>query len=1047
MTNLKIVSHPVSSDLNRHITKTVSDDIQEGRKVAFLLPSARHILRLKETLISKNNRILPGQLFFGNYLAWAKRTMDVAQRAYRIIGAGEEWLLLFDFLKKNRSLFPSLKPGTLALIREVVTELQETGLSRTELSQLPAVCPDLAPFIDCLLNGLRTADERHLCSSATLLLLFSERLCAGAYQPSEDLLLVAGFYEFNPIQRKILNCLIDCYPVATVYYPIKDDHPALRFVKPVEEIIDRRDYSMETMPAESARPLSKIAAGLYRSNPMEADINYELLPQEFCNDWSETALILLRCPNRHQEVNAAAQTVKKWIADGLRADKIAVAFRGSYDYRKLIRLIFPTAGIPVKRDAQLLSETTPLRIVQKIFDVNERDFCRASLIDLTRFEAIRRFYGETIIQKFEYRSGTWGLSFSRESWLNQLTQRQEFLRTWINENDESLKERNILRQELLEIDELLPVLQRLLEDISLPKQACWADYLMIVQQLVQKYDPDDGADIIRALQEVFRHLNSLVDDHETVQRRNFIMAFNNLMMNTTVPDEGIQERSDVTIGNVMDLRGERFDGIILLGMIDGEFPVNRRENPLLNGSQRKTVNQTVGRTLLKPMAVDVLEDKFLFFSLVNRTDVRMLITYPQFDNTGRVLAPSPFLDDCLLLVNHSELKQVFRYCAVSPAEIVPAVDRSVSERDLLLNRWLYPWDEAGREFLDSRIERWSSADIPGRMTTVEKRKQRIRGPWNGVLSSSRFREWCFRSPLSVTRLQQYAWCPFLYLCQYLWKIDAAEEPLAEVSALSDGVLIHALFEKFMTQADTADYPAWSRFISGDLESEINTVLASIRKKYRSAFGYIDDAVWNKKMTDLRRGLDLFIEHERAILDSGCLPEKFELQFSLNFPLISGDRQIDVPFQVKIDRVDRHPGGGVVILEYKRSAKATHDPVKGLREGVYFQLPFYLLAYRQQYAETRFAGVYSYIFNEGRVAKALLTEPLFDRIKPQGNEVIEELLRQTREKVTELLQRLSGGDFFLDPHDLKQRCHHGVCPYYEVCRIDTRHVETNDDSEI
>lgn len=1046
MTNLKIVLHPVSSDLNRHIVKAVSADIQKGRKVAFLLPSTRHIFRLKETLISKSNRILPGQLFFGNYLAWAKRTMDAAQRAYRIIGAGEEWLLLFDFLKKNRSLFPSLKPGSLTLIRDVVTELQETGLSRTELSQLQAVCPDLIPFIDCLLNDLHIADERHLCSSATLLLLFSEHLCAGAYQPLEDLLLVAGFYEFNPIQLKILNRLIDCYSAATVYYPAEDDHPALRFIKPVEEILDHRDYTMEALPAEPARTLSNIAAGLYRSNPTEEDINSGLLPQEFRNDWSGTALILLRCPNRHQEVNAAAQTVKKWIADGLRAEKIAVAWRGSHDYKKLIRLIFPTAGIPVKREAQLLSETAPLRIVQKIFDVNERNFCRASLIDLTRFEAIRRFYGETIIQKFEYRSAAWGLSFNKESWLNQLTQRQEFLRTWINENDENLKDRNILRQELLEIDELLPVLQRFLEDISLPKQTRWADYLMIVQQLLQKYDPSGDAQIIRTLQETFRHLNSLVDDHETVQLRNFIMAFNNLMMNTTIPNDNVQERSGVTIGNVMDIRGERFDGVILLGMIDGEFPVNRRENPLLNGSQRKTVNQTVGKTLLKPVAVDILEDKYLFFSLVNRTDVRMLITFPQFDNTGRVLAPSCFLDDIFLLAKHSELKKAFRFCAISPAKIVPPVDRSVSECDLLLNRWLCHWDDASRKFLDDRLEPWLSADLHGRIKIVEQRKQRIRGPWNGVLSSFRFREWCFRTPLSVTRLQQYAWCPFLYLCQYLWKIDAAEEPLAEVSTLSDGVLIHALFEKFMTLADTTDYPAWSRFITGDLEPEIDKVLAMIGKKYRSAFAYIDDAVWNKKMTDLRCGLELFIEHERASLKSGCLPEEFELQFSLDFPLISGDRQREVPFQVKIDRVDRHPGGGVVILEYKRSAKATHDPVKGLREGVYFQLPFYLLAYRQQYAGTRFAGVYSYIFNEGRVAKALLTEPLFGRIKPQGNEVIEELLRQTREKVTELLQRLYGGDFFLDPHDIKQRCRHGVCPYYEVCRIDTRQVELNDDNE-
>lgn len=1050
MAAVKIRYHSVSADLSRDITATISAEIQKGKKVNFLLPSARYIFQLKETLVAQVGSVMPGQLFFGNFLAWAKKILEAEHRFYRILGPGAEWILLFDFLRKNHALFKSLKPGALAQIQKIVTELQESGWTGAELNRLLQSGGDLAPYVDCVNYFLEIAREKYLASPAMALMLALENLLTTSHSLTGENLVIAGFYEFNPIQQKLVNHLIKRSEEAIIFYPEQTEHPVFQYIKPVAEILESKNYTESVLPVPPANTLSRIADNLYHNKTSGSPD--DLQPGEFLNDWSETALILLRCPTRRQEVHAAVQTVKKWIAGGMQADRIAVVYRDASQYNRLIRLVFPAGGIPVENNSRLLAETVPLRIISKIFDVNERNFHRESLIDLTRFEAVRRYYGEELIQKFEYQSASWGMSFDRESWLRQLTQRREFLRTFIESDTEELKDIGVLRQEQMEIDSLLPLLKQLIDDISLPPESSWCEYIEMVQKLLRMYwfaDPrnDSSAELIDSVRQVFMQLHSLVDRQERLSLRDFSMALNNLVQNTVVSEETPRQTSGITIADVMDVRGGHFDGIVLLGMADGEFPASRRENPLLNNRQRRALNQELGRELFQLSGSNIQEEKFLFYSLLHNAAERMLISFPQFDNAGRALAMSPFLDDLLMLANQPEWQAAIRYCSISPAEIIPDIRRTVSRSELLMNRWYFHWDKSALNFLTQNLSDANALHDIGRRIDIEtQRRQNSPCRWNGCLTTNNHRRTCFAQPLSVTRLQQYAWCPFLYLCQYIWKIDAVDEPLAEVSALSDGLLIHGLLEAFLKLASPQNFDQWKQFITADLSGEIEEVLDHIKKKYRSAFAYLDKAVWNKKMADLRRGLRLFIQREIEALESECTPGEFEYRLKFEIPLAIDDCQLSVPLQLKIDRIDRSKDDGLVILEYKRSAKSVQDPRKGLDEGVYFQLPFYLYGYKELFTNTRFAGVYSYIFNEGKVRKGLFTQPLLTGWKTVDCHTIERLITDTAELVTTYLRRIFAGDFFLNPYDVKKRCQPGKCPYFEVCRIDTRQIEIMADEE-
>ncbi|MBU0713493.1 PD-(D/E)XK nuclease family protein [bacterium] len=1052
MAKLDIVYHSVSGHLNRHIAESVFPELKNGKKIDFLLPSVLHITGLKETLLRNTEiRQLPDQLHFGTYFAWANRMLDADRQAFRIIGSGEEWLLLFNYLKENRGLFQNIQPGSLALILKIVTELRESGCSINQLNDIAKTCPDITPYVECLNVLINVATDRRLASSPTMLTLLAEHLHNGHYNPPGDRLVVAGFYEFNPIQKKIVNHLIDRYPNCTLFYPEKTDHPALKYIKPEREIFGLRDFYGTSIPKIESSPISKIGDLLFRGLYHNDDNKSDREPLEFRNEWQNTTLKLLRCPNRRHEIDAAARTVKKWINAGLKADNIAVVYQGSYDYSKLVRILFPAAGIAVAGSGQLLSESTLLRIIRKVFEVNERNFSRDSIIDLTRFAEIRQYYGADIIQKFEYKSGAWGLSFSKRSWLTQLTQRQEYLRTVMVTENEDSKDIYILHRELEDIDALLPVLQRFLDDISLPSKAGWSDYIHIVQNLLKKYGLRDHAensvnDVFNAMKSVFRNLLSLVDSDSIVDLRHFIMALNNLIRNITLPKSELQEDTGITVANIMDVRGERFEAMVLLGMVDGEFPVSRRENPLLNSRRRLRINQTAGMDIIRSSGADICEEKFLFYNLVAGVNKNLLITYPQFDSNGRSLPASPFLDEIHYLFDHPKLSKSIRYETISAASVIPEIGMAASQQDILLNKLHYQWEDQDLQFFDKILKTTHSPDIKQRINMERRRKDRIADGWSGRLSSLKHQKNCFRKPLSVTRLQQYAWCPFLYMCQYVWKIDSVEEPLAEISPLTDGLLIHALFESFLKKASPGNFEEWKTYISGDLNTVIDVALKYIHQNYRSVFAYVDESVWNKKLADLKHGLELLIKREIAALESDYYPAEFERRLSLSVPLAMENGDLSVPFQVKIDRVDRHQDDHVTIIEYKRSKNSVQDPVKGVSEGIHFQIPFYMLAYRQLHKDVRFAGAYSYVFNEGRIAKGIFTKPLYNRVKPVSYSDIEELLNETEEKVISLLQRIYAGDFFLNPHDIKKRCQYGKCAYYKLCRIDTRTIEMTNDTD-
>lgn len=1045
MANLDIYTCSISDHPTERLIGNIRSRIRNKEKVDFLLPSIRHIHNLKMELFPAVDSTQPGQFYFGTFFNWANRILDTTRHACQVISASEEWFLLFLDLQKNRILPGELTAGSISLFQQVLVDLRESGYNQMELAAIAARTGD--PQLRQYVAALHYLRSYPLATSATILQLACESLESVNLEQFGTNLVISGFYEFNPLQKRLLRNLMRMYDRVLIIFPDQELHPVMDYLALPESYFGEVQFN-KVMLRDAERSFFAVLADSFFRNPMKVKYSLqECEPREWQNCWLNKRLKLVRCPNRRIEVTTAARTIKQWIIDGVAAERIAVLYRGAYDYSVLVHLFFPQFGISVNRNSQPLVEAEPVRIVRKIFEINQKNFSRGSIVDLTRYSPIREHYGSEIIQRFEYKSAAWGLSFNKDSWRDQLKRRSEYLRILIRSAAEDEEDLFNIQRELKDLEEVYPVVDRFLYDVTLPEKTSWSNYVDQIVRLLQLYYSSEnyrnsGSEVFDRLIQILQRIKILTKASAVVHLNYFIMVFNNLLNGIMLNNEARLPDSGITVANIMDVRGESFEAVVLLGMTDTEFPFQRRENLLLNNRQRAALNEIAGAELLPLTGTKIAEEKFLFYQVVNQVKGKLLITFPQFDSSGNTLSDSPFLEEILAFQDNSSLNQFISYETVSAAKVIPDLKESATPADIRLNFFRNNWQADDLASLKQWIDTAELANHQARIDTERKRQQQMPGEWNGLLSLHRTPAECFKKPLSVTRLQQYAWCPFLYLCQSVWKVDFVEEPVAELTPLAEGLLIHTVLEALLKQANCSSLAEWQFFLESDLTAEIEQVMTRISGQYRSAFGFVAEAVWQKELLDLKRGLELFIEREQNALQSGFYPRMLEHQLAVNVPLAIGESEqlYSIPVKAKIDRVDLNENGESVIIEYKRSMSSVQDPIKGLEKGIHFQIPFYLLLLREMHPELNLIGAYSYVFRESKLAKGIFTKPYFKNVNQVSATGLAGLLSEVQEKITKILRSICAGNFLLNPYDVKQRCQLGKCDYYEVCRIEPGQIE-------
>jgi ATP-dependent helicase/nuclease subunit B len=371
--------------------------------------------------------------------------------------------------------------------------------------------------------------------------------------------------------------------------------------------------------------------------------------------------------------------------------------------------------------------------------------------------------------------------------------------------------------------------------------------------------------------------------------------------------------------SVLDARGLSFQAVALMGLSEGEFPKQEREDILLRESDRATLREH-GLPLETKLRGD---EATFFYQAVTRARQKLLLTRPYLAEDGQVWEASPFW------------AEVARLNGYQPKVRVRG---EVGELDSAEAASQVEWVEASRDLQDSHIKNGIEA-LRARMNPVATGKYEgdTSTALRHVAPSSHSQDdssvqGCDLSERfgagygwSASRLESYGTCPFDFFVAYGLELEPRQEAQAGFDVRILGSMLHKILEMVYSGAALTD--------------AAQKVFATAPKEY----GFRPTGLWTQQQAELTRILERTIE-ELNKASQGFTPRRMEARFGMGQPSLRLQTEIgEIRLHGYIDRLDAAPDGTLRVIDYKSGSAAIL--ANHLKEGRRLQLPIYALAAR------------------------------------------------------------------------------------------------------
>jgi RecB family exonuclease len=410
-----------------------------------------------------------------------------------------------------------------------------------------------------------------------------------------------------------------------------------------------------------------------------------------------------------------------------------------------------------------------------------------------------------------------------------------------------------------------------------------------------------------------------------------------------------------------DFRAGGFSGrprTFVIGLDEKRHPGQSREDPVLSDVERRGINALSAAAL--PLAPDrSIESALALQACVARLRGAVTLGYPGFNlrdlaNPGEVF-PSPFLLEAHRAGSGAE-GSAADYASLADAMgegegFVPEISRALDETEWWLARI---GDRRGPE-AEAAVATFHPWLADG-LAAEKARRSPAMTPWDGVFSepAPELDPRVNGLPMSASRIQMLAECPFGYFLQHVLRLSPPDEPEENGSAWLDpraiGSLIHRVFRRFLQDlSGTGRRPEWPAGLA-ELEAVADDELDKMREKVppRSELAFAR-----------RRDEVLFACRTFLISEAARSAEAEPVAFEVAFGIADDEHPIEFPDPVEItlgggrsfrlrgsiDRVDRDAAGRFQVWDYKTGASMyTHEEL-GIAAGRQIQPALYALAWQ------------------------------------------------------------------------------------------------------
>lgn len=949
MPQLHIVSGP--SHGYYYFEADIKKRLQQGRQdwLAFL-PVNRAVRLFQRRLIdaAPGNVLADPPLFtFDSFLLRIYRSLPQART---IIVREHLHFLVGEILRRHAAelhyLPASSNPSRNLVYRlsEMVGELRRFGFSAASLSRENAeeigVDQDkLADFIFVLRAMEDILGDRYIDADSALYEAARrlQREQIENHFPGLNTVFIAGYGLFTPAMIESVEKLRNWYDVQLKLDCVEENGELFSHTLPALERF-RGMGAEETKPNPTALA-RKLFNRKRKSEPFEASSKFFLLPAE----------------NRRGEVQRMARLVRRLHEDGRPLKEIALTFSNLEIYVPHIRRIFEDYGIPYNLSTgYALSQSPLIGLFVRLLDAVRENLEYGRVMQLYQSPFLKRnkpladdlLFREVITRRVRHLN---------PGWIEQL------LKAHITAEGENSNKLSALQRSAGQLEQFMQPLY-VFGRQSRNADSFREDFLRLLRGTgaLEWYKAEAPGLSEREQEREFRAYNrfmKLLDQFFWSMRLlhgetklDVADWINHLQAAVARATYNLTEwpQDAVQIMPRLEILAVEHSVQIIGGLVDGDFPRGSAADLFFDDRARAQLGLLASEELLE-------QDRFMFYSLLDGGAQQVYLSFPAYEGE-KALVPSTFLDD---------LRECCTISEVAGEDEQPArsfLELQVEFGEAVLN---HSGQKAGKALAMMAGSPGFAKNIPDLLRRMRAGQQRLAygaeaGVYEGVLSGNDkikqdLAETFADKAWSITRLEEYAFCPMQFFMKRVLRLKEWPEFEEEVSPMERGNVVHRILFRFYSKLRDSGRAFNPEAGLEDLEAIAREELQKLpfegffwELEKSRFFGYDNTPGLLQTLVKL---------DSEEISKTEYVPSYFEFCFghryddevdpaSVDQDLELSDGTTTLKVNGKVDRIDIDDNKKQALIFDYKTGNISGKTAKTIAAGLSFQLPLYALAVEQ-----------------------------------------------------------------------------------------------------
>jgi RecB family exonuclease len=832
-----------------------------------------------------------------------------------------------------------------------------------------------------LYRAFHAAREGRVADLNTTLRTATLSVAQAAWLRGAELLLVEDVLA-GPLERGFLAALARALPVRVLGRPLP---PALRpssFRAWALGAGLREARWSETVLAPLAPP--PVPVGLQR-------LQTALFEPPAGAPVTDGSVELMTAPGEAAEARAIVRRLLRAARQGVSFEDMGIIVPRPEVYAPLFADLLARLGIPHR-----LHPSLPLRFGRAARSLlllfRCRGLSRSSVMEFLTFAPIplAEMVGEEAApepSRWDALSRDAGIVSGLDRWMIGLRAHAEAEREAADQATASPEQRARRLRRATDADELLRVVELLSTTLDgLAGEATWADWSLHLAGVCDRWiGPEQDREAVMEVVADLAGLGSVSPSADWADVERVVEArfeWERVPLNPV-------STGGVHVGVFDAMAGLPFRLVAIPGLVEGGYPGVLRPDPFLLDAERETLGRMAPPSVpLKhstsvpfrktPAQLDLFdsdppaspesptpalpttqdrlqEERRHFHRAVSQATEHLVLSYPRADpRSGRERLPSLFYVAAASAlegrpVGALDLDRLVAEDDLTRLPLEDAIDRTERDRARIHREGKAAAGAiaAGSAFFkQSRLAaqaRWSGAltRYDGLLTDLDPEALKRLDPLNAAF------------PISASRLATYSRCGFLYLLQYVLRLEPALEPeeRKRLEPLERGSLFHEVAERFLRERrDRRELPVRD---SEEMRSRLLEMAEESLEALVAGSPPRFTFLWEREKERVRKGVLDWLRRE-AQNAGRSTPAHFEVSFGLGRPRTASEPHDPEPMGLdlgdgrtlrisgQIDRIDARADGTLVLRDYK-TGKAPKDEGGIFRGGKQLQIPFYILA--------------------------------------------------------------------------------------------------------